>query len=517
MNITRTRVVLGAAAAGGLLLACNAILGIEEATPRLDGDASAPVNDVVSDDRANPGVDGAVDTGIDAPVATDAGDAGSLDASDAAVVDSGDASGPTITKIYAGTNGACAIFSNGVAKCWGRWAWGLGVAGDGGAGSFWSERPSHIFHSAERDVLAVTEIYGGGMCVLYGDRGIPSSRFVQCWGPNSRGQLGNGQTTDQFLPTDPVQEGPGLSLLGADELADTCVLRAGKALCWGRNDYGQAGLGSTNVRYAQPIRFSDGGTPQGLSDLQAMGDEARLARIDAGLVGWGHGDVADRPCPSQLCPTLEPVDASSPTFRSAVVTGWARSEVPPVPGTLSTAAISRHPVIWGASALTTTGVANWGTLTYASGLDQRQAIPPGTILSVAQTADADPQNGNTVLTRCFATTTGVFCRGNNLACQGGVTNDNNGGNIISWAKAVESNPVNALANAKQLVAGVGFFCALTQSNQVFCWGTNRALALGYNTDAGTRPVTVLAQPFPDAGIPYPSVCVARPVENLDAN
>ncbi|MBU1160590.1 hypothetical protein KJ992_00025 [Patescibacteria group bacterium] len=68
-----------------------------------------------------------------------------------------------------------------------------------------------------------------------------------CWGYNGSGQLGNGSTNSTSTP---VQ----VSNLGASTVKEitagtyhTCALKTdGSMVCWGNNDFGQLGDGSTN-------------------------------------------------------------------------------------------------------------------------------------------------------------------------------------------------------------------------------------------------------------------------------
>jgi hypothetical protein len=68
---------------------------------------------------------------------------------------------------------------------------------------------------------------------------------LKCWGSNSRGQLGNGSTTNATTATDVSGIPSGAISLGVGNSQACAVLSGGTMKCWGRNDYGALGNGST--------------------------------------------------------------------------------------------------------------------------------------------------------------------------------------------------------------------------------------------------------------------------------
>jgi alpha-tubulin suppressor-like RCC1 family protein len=83
---------------------------------------------------------------------------------------------------------------------------------------------------------------------------VVESGDVFCWGRNLYGQLGDGTLTQR--ETTPVQVSglTGVSELGAG-LWHTCALtEAGEVFCWGHNDHGQLGDGTTTDR-ARPVKL----------------------------------------------------------------------------------------------------------------------------------------------------------------------------------------------------------------------------------------------------------------------
>jgi alpha-tubulin suppressor-like RCC1 family protein len=86
--------------------------------------------------------------------------------------------------------------------------------------------------------------------------GVTAAGDAYCWGTNEHGQLGDGSTTNQLSP---VLVSGGLSFIQVSAgLHYTCGLTAeGAAYCWGRNGIGQLGDGTTSERTA-PVPLSGG-------------------------------------------------------------------------------------------------------------------------------------------------------------------------------------------------------------------------------------------------------------------
>jgi alpha-tubulin suppressor-like RCC1 family protein len=129
---------------------------------------------------------------------------------------------------------------------------------------------------------------------------------VKCWGSNNFGQLGLGDT--QARGDGPGEMGAALPAvnLGAGRTAlqltagvfHTCAkLDDGSVKCWGRNFYGQLGLGDTQDRGGGPGQMGatlpavDLGPGRTALQLTA-GDSHTCARLEDGSVKcWGHNNV----------------------------------------------------------------------------------------------------------------------------------------------------------------------------------------------------------------------------------
>jgi alpha-tubulin suppressor-like RCC1 family protein len=156
--------------------------------------------------------------------------------------------------ISAGGAHTCAAITNGTAYCWG--ANDSGEVGDGTTARRTlptvAGLPVHAAH-----------ISAGG---YYANSEPPQSRShtcavvtngtAFCWGRNNRGQLGNGSTTEQFSP---VQVFVIFSVfsISAGIMDHTCaVTAAGRGYCWGENNDGRLGNG-TNVDSVTPVAVTD--------------------------------------------------------------------------------------------------------------------------------------------------------------------------------------------------------------------------------------------------------------------
>ena len=96
---------------------------------------------------------------------------------------------------------------------------------------------------------------------------ILDDESLKCWGYNGYGQLGIGSTTNQNTPQT-VDLGTGRTAVSVSlGQQHTCaVLDDGSLKCWGRNNYGQLGIGSySNQNTPQTVSLATGRTAVSVS------------------------------------------------------------------------------------------------------------------------------------------------------------------------------------------------------------------------------------------------------------
>ena len=186
-----------------------------------------------------------------------------------------------VVVISAGRNNNCAVHSDGDISCWGS----PYSATDSGPQRF-SARNAFTSVSNGSDRACAASVAGNVYCWRYGQSPAAATRIgyltdvvevsvgnantcvlhrdggVSCWGRNEAGEVGDGTTTPRQRPervagiSDAVAVGVSK---GSDNItAHACALRAdGSALCWGGNETGQLGDGTNQNRLvptrAEPI------------------------------------------------------------------------------------------------------------------------------------------------------------------------------------------------------------------------------------------------------------------------
>ena len=81
---------------------------------------------------------------------------------------------------------------------------------------------------------------------------LTSAGAVKCWGDNQYGQLGNGSTNSSPTPVDVVGLQSGVRTIAAGGLSMCALLYSNEVKCWGRNTEAALGLGYTSGPVSTP-------------------------------------------------------------------------------------------------------------------------------------------------------------------------------------------------------------------------------------------------------------------------
>ena len=235
-----------------------------------------------------------------------------------------------VTQVVAGANFACALTSTGKVYCWGKND--NGQIGQGDSVGF-SSSPQEVSGLSGVDELAAGSYHAcartGTTVRCWGSNNLGQSgqvltqskvptprpvgsvnaiaifsRFyntcaittsgLKCWGLNAQGQIGNGTTSDGGVPTPTLASWEDMwpaARQSTNGWGHTCAVDvAGTLRCWGANDDGQLGDGTTMQRL----------TP---TDVAWIGERPFVVRVAGGIWNscaidrlgqlWCWGDAGD--------------------------------------------------------------------------------------------------------------------------------------------------------------------------------------------------------------------------------
>jgi hypothetical protein len=113
--------------------------------------------------------------------------------------------------------------------------------------------------------------------------------MLECWGPNSKGEVGVGDTEPRMAPTPVVGLNNVVAASSGGEF--TCAVREdGSAYCWGANDSGQLGTGDMLERHGPDVRVKNVPRLKGI----AAGEAHACGLGDDGFVYCWGDDGADQ-------------------------------------------------------------------------------------------------------------------------------------------------------------------------------------------------------------------------------
>jgi len=257
---------------------------------------------------------------------------------------------------------SCVLLDDGSVRCWGANDYGQLGQGDntmrGDTASSTPDKIPAVELGAGRKAVAIRAGYEFTCAVL-------DDHSVKCWGENGRGQLGQGDTTARGDDAGELGDalkavdlGTGRHVRALDLAYKTAcaVLDTGKVKCWGDNSSGQLGIGDTSKNFGDNademgdmLPTVDLGSNDEISEVSAGGlsfctrsetDAVKCWGLNSSFAVLGNGtanDIGDDP--DEMGSNLAPVKLGTG------ITPWALAT-----SATNTCVISRNPAAvkcWG--------------------------------------------------------------------------------------------------------------------------------------------------------------------------
>ena len=339
-----------------------------------------------------------------------------------------------------------------------------------GSGTDWFLFPGQRPSASSISVSPTTGASAGTSCAVVGASGL-----VQCWG-NGYGLAGNDTAAPRTIGG--IAGATGVSVSGDFG----CARRSdGRVLCWGANNYGQLGRGSTspaNDAVAAPVT----GVTGALS--VSVGADYACARLAKGVRCWGRNQWGQLGAASVAAFSATPVAVVDPTART----------LDPVFGRLTQlSAGAAHACVvadgrvycWGRGS---SGELGNGTSTSVQRTPVLATACTTLICSISAVTRVASGDSHT----CAVTSSGPTCWGSDASGQlgngPGVTNKNRPAAVVGLPDP-GADPTRVVTS---ISAGSDRTCAVLASLSMWCWGNNVGGVLGTGGPqvAGTAPTQV---------------------------
>ncbi len=183
----------------------------------------------------------------------------------------------------------------------GVFAWGSNGSGQLGAGRITGSRLPVRVHLPRQVATHIAQVRAGSSFAL----ALTSTGQVWAWGDGLAGDLGDGKTSNAFIPVHvAMPNGVKIASISTGCLHSLALTAGGQVLAWGNNKYGELGDDSTDpsdvpVRVELPRNFKAVAVAAGCFHSLALG-------ADGEIFAWGNnqeGQLGDgQPNPVNILP-----------------------------------------------------------------------------------------------------------------------------------------------------------------------------------------------------------------------
>jgi alpha-tubulin suppressor-like RCC1 family protein len=203
---------------------------------------------------------------------------------------------------------------NGGARCW-------GVNGDGelGDGTTTNSNVPVTVKSLPGKLAQVAAGFGHACALLL-------DGSMECWGNNQYGQLGNGSTSNSSTPVTVTGLAGSVTQIAVGASYTCALLSTGGVQCWGLGAEGELGNGNSGSGYQSSSPVSVTGLTSGVS-IAASGSATCAAQSDGSVWCWGNnlaGQLGQGPG-SVGTPSFSATPLSVPGFISNGTVGISTS------------------------------------------------------------------------------------------------------------------------------------------------------------------------------------------------
>ena len=379
--------------------------------------------------------------------------------------------GRTAKAITAGGSHTCALLDDDTVRCW-----GLGTTGRLGYGNTDTigdtETPGSV-GPIDLDNTPLVAAGGSHTCA------IPDDDTVRCWGSGTSGKLGYGNTTtigDNERPgtAGPVDLGAGRTAKAIAVSNHTCVILDNNTLrCWGTNSFGQLGYGNTTIIGDDETPASVGTVDLGAgrtAKAVAAGSNHTCVILDNNTVRcWGLGASGRLGYGN----TTTIGDNETPGSVGTVDLGAGRTAIAISARNNHTCAVLDNNTVrcWGSGIL--------GALGYGNTNNIGDTETPGSVgpvdVGAGRTAKAIGTGSFHTCAVLDDATVRCWGQGSNGKLGYGNTNDIGDNETPGTVGPVD---LGAGRTARAISAGDGHTCSVLDNNSVRCWGAGSALGYG---------------------------------------